>query len=197
VLRSPRLHLYVEDGRNFLLQTPLQYDIITTDATHPSNSSSWALFTQEFYRSVAARLAPGGVFMQWLPFHSLREADYQAILRTCQSVFPHATLWYTGGSHTLLVVTPERLTGERLAEQLRGVADNPIVLGDLGPPALLRAFWIMDEDALAGYAGPGPVVTDDHAFFLPDNTDTYRILDMMQALLARDGRYPVSTTGDE
>ncbi|MEZ4714348.1 MAG: hypothetical protein R3A44_44620 [Caldilineaceae bacterium] len=35
---------YVEDSRNFLLQTPDQYDIITTDATHPVNTSSWALF---------------------------------------------------------------------------------------------------------------------------------------------------------
>ena len=40
VLRSPRLHTHVEDGRNFLLQTPYRYDIITTDATHPSNTSS-------------------------------------------------------------------------------------------------------------------------------------------------------------
>jgi spermidine synthase len=54
VLRNPHLHSHVEDGRNFLLQTPYTYDIITTDATHPVNSSSWALFTQEFYQSVQA-----------------------------------------------------------------------------------------------------------------------------------------------
>jgi len=93
VLRSPRLQTYVEDGRNFLLQTPHRYDIITTDATHPVNTSSWALFTQEFYQSVGDHLTDDGIFMQWLPFHNLLEEDYQTILRTFQQVFPHATLW--------------------------------------------------------------------------------------------------------
>ncbi|UCC63766.1 MAG: fused MFS/spermidine synthase, partial [Anaerolineae bacterium] len=105
VLRSPRLHLLVEDARNFLLQTDEQYDIITTDATHPSNASSWALFTREFYELVQGRLSSDGVFMQWLPFHSLIESDYQAIIRTFHDVFPHASLWYAGSSHTFLVST--------------------------------------------------------------------------------------------
>jgi spermidine synthase len=188
VLRSPRLHLYVEDGRNFLLQTPLKYDIITTDATHPTNSASWALFTQEFYQSVSARLAPGGVFVQWVPFHSLREEDYRTILRTFQNVFPHATLWYTGGSHTLMIATAQPLDRETLVRSLSTLATKPMAAADLGSPFQVFSYLIMDAEAFRAYTGPGPIVTDNNAFFLPDNDDNYRLLSMMQSLQARATR---------
>lgn len=182
VLRNPRLQIHVEDGRNFLLQTPLIYDIITTDATHPVNSSSWALFTQEFYQSVRARLSADGVFVQWLPFHNLLEPEYQKILRTFQAVFPHATLWYTGGSHTTLVATPTLLTEEGLRALLQQAADQPTLTTDLGPAAALRAYWIMDEDDLRTYAGDGPLATDDTAYFLPEDHDNERLLQMLTEL---------------
>ncbi|MEZ4861686.1 MAG: fused MFS/spermidine synthase [Caldilineaceae bacterium] len=185
VLRSPYLHTHVEDGRNFLLQAHGRYDIITTDATHPVNASSWALFTEEFYRSVQQRLSEEGVFMQWLPFHSLTEAEYQQILRTFQHVFPHATLWYTGGSHTLLLATPQRLTRADLQSALQAAAAHPQLNDDLGSVAAIAADWIMDEDALRTYAGPGALVTDDNAYFLPQSQDTARLLQMMVDLAAK------------
>jgi spermidine synthase len=185
VLRSPRLHLRVEDARNFLLQSNEQYDIITTDATHPSNASSWALFTREFYELTRQRLSPGGVFMQWLPFHSLTEADYKAIIRTCRSVFPHTTLWYTGGSHTFLVATPQPLTEETLTTLLAHAGDNSIVQADLGSPAVIRGYLAMDEDTLGDYVGPGSLVTDNNAFFLPSNAETMKIMSTLQAVVGQ------------
>jgi spermidine synthase len=185
VLRSPRLHLRVEDARNYLLQTDEQYDIITTDATHPSNASSWALFTREFYELVAQRLSPDGVFVQWLPFHSLRETDYKTILRTFHTVFPHATLWYTGGSHTFLVATPQELAEEALVTVLIRTVDNQIIVDDLGSPFVILGYWVWDEGELTIYAGSGPLVTDNDAFFLPSNVDTDRILATMQAAVGQ------------
>ena len=79
VLDSDRLRLHVEDGRNFLLRAEASYDIISVDATHPANASSWALFTSEFYQLIESRLAEDGVFMQWIPIHGVREDDYRDI----------------------------------------------------------------------------------------------------------------------
>lgn len=185
VLRSAHLNLYIEDARNFLLQTDQQYDIITADATHPTNASSWALFTQEFYTLVDQRLTPDGVFVQWLPFHSLLEEDYKAIIRTAYSVFPHLTLWYTGGSHTFLVATSEPLTEETLAVILARANENPTVLDDLGSAAVIRSYLAMDEATLADYAGSGPLVTDNNAFFFSTNAETEKIMSFMQRLVRR------------
>ena len=185
VMRSPQLHTYVEDGRNFLLRTPHHYDIITTDATHPVNTSSWALFTNEFYESVANRLTADGVFLQWLPFHNLREQDYKRILRTYQHVFPHATLWYTGGSHTLVLATPEPLTRERLVAAFVAAAANPTVVTNLGPPVTWPAYLVMDETALRAYVGDARLTTDNDAFFLPYDLDNMRIMQTMQQAAVR------------
>lgn len=185
VLHSPRLHTYVEDGRNFLLQTPHRYDIITTDATHPVNTSSWALFTREFYLLVADRLTDDGVFIQWIPFHNLREADYKRILRTFQSVFPHTTLWYTGGSHTLLLATTQPATADWLRDQLSAVADNAIVQQDIGPVPSLLLLLAMDEESLRTYVGAGALSTDNNAYFLPHDEDNALIMQHVQEAVAQ------------
>ena len=165
VLAYPGLQIAIEDGRNYLQRSDERFDIITADATHPINTSSWALFTREFYTLVRQRLADDGVFVQWVPFHDLAYEDYRAIIRTFQSVFPHTSLWYTGGTHSFLVATPQRLTRADIAAldagiQAAGIAD------DLGG-AQLASDFLMDEDGVAAYATGAPIVTDDTAFFIP------------------------------
>lgn len=185
ILQYPELRIHVEDARNFLLQTDRQYDIITTDATHPSNSCSWTLFTVEFYRQVRQHLAPDGVFLQWVPLHSMAIADYLSILRTFQSVFPNATLWYTGGTHTLLLATPEPLTESALEAALQAVYDNSAVLEDLGEPDKISRYWIMNSDQLREFAGRGNIVRDNDAFFLPINAEMQQLIGVIQLAAIR------------
>jgi spermidine synthase len=166
VLDYPGLNIAIEDGRNYLLRSDERFDIIAADATHPINTSSWALFTREFYMLVRQRLAGDGVFVQWLPFHDLSEPDYRDIIKTFKSVFPHTSLWYTGGTHSFLVATPQRLTRAdvlALDAQIKasGVGD------DLGDGQQLASDFLMDEDTVAAYTGQAREVTDDSAFFIP------------------------------
>ncbi|ABU56647.1 fused MFS/spermidine synthase [Roseiflexus castenholzii] len=174
VLDRPGFQITIEDGRNYLLRSAERYDIITADATHPINSSSWALFTFEFYTMVKSRLTDDGVFVQWLPFHDLSERDYRDIVCTFQRVFPHTTLWYTGATHSFLVATPRPLTRDQvlaLDVQLRQSAAG----ADLGDGRLLAADLIMHEEEVAAFAANGRIVRDDRAFFIPA-MDRERIL---------------------
>jgi spermidine synthase len=166
VLDYPGLKITIEDGRNYLMRSGEQFDIITADATHPVNSSSWALFTSEFYGLVRQRLASDGVFVQWLPFHDLSSQDFRDIVKTFQSVFPHTSLWYTGGTHSFLVATPRPLTraevlalGPRI--EAAGIGD------DLGDGQKLASDFLMDAGAVARYVESAQLVTDDSAFFIP------------------------------
>jgi spermidine synthase len=166
VLDRSGFQITIEDGRNYLLRSTERYDIITADATHPINSSSWALFTHEFYVMVRDHLADDGVFIQWLPFHDLSERDYRDIIHTFQSVFPHTTLWYTGATHSFLVATPYPLTRDQilaLDAQLRGSAAG----ADLGDSRLLAADLIMHAEEVDAFAAHGRIVHDDRAFFIP------------------------------
>jgi spermidine synthase len=166
VLDYPGLHLTIEDGRNYLMRTDERFDIITADATHPINTSSWALFTRDFYSLTRQRLADDGVFVQWLPFHDLSSQDFRDIIKTFQSVFPHTSLWYTGGTHSFLVATPQPLTRAQvlgLDAQIKaaGIAD------DLGDGQKLAGDMLMDEGAVAKYVDGAQIVSDDSAFFIP------------------------------
>jgi len=166
VLDRSGFQITIEDGRNYLLRSTERYDIITADATHPINSSSWALFTHEFYTMVRDHLSDDGVFIQWLPFHDLSERDYRNIIHTFQSVFPHTTLWYTGATHSFLVATPYPLTRDQilaLDARLRGSAAG----ADLGDSRLLAADLIMHAEEVAAFAAHGRIVHDDRAFFIP------------------------------
>jgi spermidine synthase len=166
VLDDPRLAITVEDGRNFLLRSSETYDIITADATHPIYTSSWALFTREFYTLAKGHLAPDGVLIQWLPFHDLSQRDYRAIIATFQSVFPHTTLWYTGATHSFLVATPRPLTEADVLALDAQLRTGPAG-ADLGDGARLAADLLMEEAEVAAYAAGGRIVTDDTAFFIP------------------------------
>jgi spermidine synthase len=166
VLDYPGLKITIEDGRNYLMRSDEQFDIITADATHPVNSSSWALFTREFYGLVQQRLASDGVFVQWLPFHDLSSQDFRDIVKTFQNVFPHTSLWYTGGIHSFMVATPQPLTRAEvlaLGPQIEaaGIGD------DLGDGQKLAGDFLMDEGAVARYVESARLVTDDSAFFIP------------------------------
>ena len=167
VLDSDRLRLHVEDGRNFLLRTEASYDIISVDATHPANASSWALFTSEFYQLIESRLAEDGVFMQWIPIHGVREDDYRDILRTVWDIFPNMVLWSTGSTHSYVVATREPMSSAVMQSVLTRAAANPTVVRDLGPPEAIAGYVAMAEGDLTRYIGRGPVITDNDAFFMP------------------------------
>ena len=122
VFHDPRFHFHNDDGRNYLVTTNKQYDLIIGDSTHPRAYDSWILYTEEFYRGIKKRLAPGGIFAQWVPvLGSMRGELFRIHLNTFRTVFPNATFWYVYGSdQAFFMATPEplMLDTERLQAKL-------------------------------------------------------------------------------
>lgn len=110
MLRDARLTLEYNDGRRLLARDETLYDIIQADAILPEASHSGLLYSAEFLEQVRARLAPGGLYVQWAP--SARSAE------TFAAVFPHALLLVPGG---VLVGSndPIPFDRERLAARFR------------------------------------------------------------------------------
>lgn len=59
VLDDPRVALKIEDGFAFIRNSTEQFDLIVLDLTDPGGPST-KLYTRDFYRACAARLAPLG-----------------------------------------------------------------------------------------------------------------------------------------
>jgi spermidine synthase len=158
------VRVIVDDGRNYLLTTDRNYDVITGDATHPTSTDSWVLYTRDFYELCRAHLNDDGIFVQWLPFHGMHVDDFKTVLRTFHAAFPHATLWRTN-NYAIMVGTTQPLSVDvdvlskkfdrlKVRESLDEV--------DLGTPIDVLSCFLFDEVSFAGYVGEGPINTDDH-----------------------------------
>jgi predicted membrane-bound spermidine synthase len=67
LLRSPRSHVVIDDGRRFLERSAGQYDVIAIDPPPPTQAAaSSLLYSREFYFVVKQRLRAHGIFQQWV-----------------------------------------------------------------------------------------------------------------------------------
>src|SRR5262249_36792342 len=130
----------------------------------PSAAGVVNLYSSDFYRLAASRLAPGGIFAQWWPLHAQNDEDSRSLVRSFLDVFPHASLWTTELHEMLLVGSLSTMTLD--PERIRRRFGEPAVreaLAEVGvaSPAALLATWVTDRAGLERYAGGAPPVTDD------------------------------------
>lgn len=108
VLKDPRVETLVADGRNHLYATTERFDVIIGDLFVPWHAGTGYLYTEEHFRGVSQRLAPGGLYAQWLPPHQMSVAELRMIVATFLAVFPGAELWLSNpdprGMGTLALV---------------------------------------------------------------------------------------------
>ena len=93
VLEQPGVELVLDDGRRYLGASRAQYDVIISDLFVPWHAGTGNLYAREMYHIVRQRLAPDGLFCQWLPLYQLTHEEFDMIARTFLGVFPHASLW--------------------------------------------------------------------------------------------------------
>jgi len=165
VLRDPRVHIILDDARNFLLATPNTYDLIISEPSNPWIAGVATLFTDEFYREVRARLAPAGVLVQWVQAYSLYAEDLRMVLTTLLAHFPQVTAW-RGESEDLLLLAqtdPKPLTLDRLRRlwSFPGLQTDYKALS-LHKPEGLLAYYLLDDPDLRNLVGQTARNTDDH-----------------------------------
>lgn len=93
VLDDPRARIHHGDARFWLAGATGAWDVIVTDLQVPWASQAGYLYAVEHYREVARRLAPGGIFVQWIALWQVGAADLTLIADTTRAVFPTVTLW--------------------------------------------------------------------------------------------------------
>jgi spermidine synthase len=165
VLNAPNVRLIVSDGRNHLLVTDEVYDVITSEPSNPWISGMTNLFTKEFFGIVRGRLAPGGIFCQWINLYDLSPEDLRMVLRTFHDVFPTMSAWLLGTSDLLLLGGEPAETLD-LARMHACFAQSGIQedLRADGIPShwSLLSLFLTDGDGAIAAAGPGRRVTDDN-----------------------------------
>ena len=164
VLSDPRLHIIFDDARNFLLTSRKQYDLIVSEPSNPWIAGVATLFTIEYYAAVRQRLAPGGMFVQWVQSYSLAPADLRMIIGSIAPHFPEVTLWRAEGPDLLLLgrTEPSLLQFTRL----RSLWQEPAIRRDfealdVRQPEGLSAYYLLDAAGVRRLAAGSALNTDD------------------------------------
>jgi spermidine synthase len=167
VLDNPKVHVWLGDGRERLLTSRERYDIVFSEPSNPFRAGVASLFSEDFYRAVAERLAPGGLFLQWLQGYEVDPQVVRTAVATLGHAFPAVESWELQGSDLLLVASArpvahdvDRVRRRALEEPFRSALWNVwgvegaegFYAGFIANPALSRAF-VRQED--------GRINTDD------------------------------------
>lgn len=175
VLNQPNVRVRVDDGRNFLLLSGEQFDVITADIIQPIHAGAGNLYSREYFSLVRNALKPNGLALQWIGHRP--PTQYRLIMRTFLDVFPNATLWLDGN---LMVgsVQPLRLDPATLASK-RSDPQTAAALDEVGLTSfdILRSWYVAGPGEMRRFVGPGPILTDDHPMMeyhlsLPVDTQT-------------------------
>jgi len=105
---DPRVTVHHGDGRNYALVDDGHYDLVGMELSSIWFAGASNLYSREFYRLIRARLAPGGIFQQWVQLHHVYRRDFATVVGTLRSEFPHVALFY-GGGQGILVASEEPL----------------------------------------------------------------------------------------
>jgi len=164
VLRDPKLHMHVDDARDFLLTSRDKFDLIISEPSNPWIAGVATLFTDEYYAAVRAHLAPDGNFVQWVQGYSLDPADLRMVLATVFRHFPETTLWHVQGVDFMVLARldtrPMNFNRMRQLWQNTGLREDFAPL-ELHHPEGILAYYLLDDEAVRKLGTGSVLNTDD------------------------------------
>ncbi|MEM8835291.1 MAG: fused MFS/spermidine synthase [Planctomycetota bacterium] len=172
---APRLRAVSADARRYVRAADDRYDVIVADLFHPGRDGAGNLYTREHFEAVRARLAPNGLFCQWLPTYQMDGEVLRTVVRTYLEVFPHTEAFICHfnaatpmlglvGSQTELAWAPGWTSVPMRDPSLREALEVSAITGDLD----LFGCYLADRAQLEAWAGEGPINTDDRPVVIFD-----------------------------
>jgi len=162
VLKDPRVHTVIADGRNFLLTTSNRYDAIISEPSNPWIGGLASLFSVEFFQLARQHLKHDGIMLQWVQGYSLRPDDLRMIVKTFRTAFPATSIWNTSPGDFLLLGrrTPTPFDLGLVESRFSRIRSERLELRIQGWAGMLGYFMLGEENAEQFSEGAG-LNTDD------------------------------------
>jgi len=168
VMTSPRLAVYINDGRHHLkLQPPRTYDLVTLEPPPVATAGVASLYSEEFYQLVRSRLKRGGYLTQWLPAYQVPAETTLAMVRAFIDVFPASVLLSGYRGELILMGTRGRTIAVDPMAALTRMHATPALQADLehsflGTLTDVIGTFAASADTLARATASTAPETDDH-----------------------------------
>lgn len=107
-----RSKIIIEDAKVYIASTKKKYDLIISEPSNPWVSGVASLFTQEFYRFVADKLTPPGLFVQWLHVYENNTALVYSIIKALDPYFKDYHIYAPNAGDLVLIASVNRMMPE-------------------------------------------------------------------------------------
>jgi len=166
IISDPRVNIVVNDGRNFLLTSRQNYDVISVDLNWPQTSGSGSLYTKEFYEICRSRLNGDGILVEWINKGFIPTQYLQIIIRTLQQVFPYTSIWWTHRqAHLLLVASkaPLKIDFQLLTHRMNHLPiQRDLAEVNLEDPAAFLSYFIAGGEDLVEFTRGSSIINTDN-----------------------------------
>ncbi|MDQ7052152.1 MAG: fused MFS/spermidine synthase [candidate division KSB1 bacterium] len=167
LFRDFRVRIIADDARNYLLGSREQFDVIIGDLFTPWHAGTGSMYTVEHFQQARSRLAPKGIFVQWLPLYQLTPQSFYTIAKSFAEVFETVTLWRADFS---FVKATAALVGQSAGAKLQHDAllqNVRYILSTRNDPSsenqhhMAGLFYMGNLQALGAHLSNVPLNTDD------------------------------------
>jgi predicted membrane-bound spermidine synthase len=170
LLRNPKGHIIIDDGRRYLNRTREKFDVIIIDPPPPVEAAgSSLLYSEEFYAMAKAHLKPNGILATWFP--GADPVTAQAILRSLVNSFSFVRCFHSIGDLGVhMLASPEpiaNLSAEQVAARIPAAAGTDLL--EWASSRDLAGYLeqvLSNEIRIEGALNPNPHIriTDDHPY---------------------------------
>ncbi len=153
----PKLKWSIADAYRVLSNSPEQYAVIVSEPSNPWVTGVEKLYSQDFYRLVSEKLAPRGIYAQWLHIYDMSLDTIGMVLNTYHSVFPHVRV-FSGGADIILLGSEHPIDQSHLGNLSQHINDtnSPLSLREVGFTTVghllaKEAWWPLEVFSQSGY----------------------------------------------
>jgi spermidine synthase len=129
---DPRAQVVIRDGRDYLANGKEKFDVIISEPSNPWVEGVGSLFTVEYYKQVANRLAPGGVASLWFHTYGLDCLSVKSVLKAAAEVFETIYVFKLGSDLYMLASNDsrEKFTLKPMPEEFAAMEQEMLDLTD-------------------------------------------------------------------
>ncbi|OGU04222.1 MAG: hypothetical protein A2085_08975 [Gemmatimonadetes bacterium GWC2_71_10] len=166
VLSDPRVRVVEDDARSALQLAGQPYDLIVSEPSNPWIAGVASLFTRDFFRIAAARLADDGIYAQWVQMYRVPPAVVAVVLANLKAVFPHVEVWYANPADLIVLGSRRPIVWDRnrvAALLAPGARTAPLFRDwlEVGEPTRLLGRFLLGEHGVALLAATAPFEHSD------------------------------------
>lgn len=190
-----RLKININDGRNYMMATNEQFDVITSEPSNPWQAGVCNLYTQEYFQVCHDRLKPGGIFAMWWQYNEVSSDNLSRVFSSLKKVFKHVVVFqvFTGDISALASDEPIKIDLDKVARALEDPKLKQTLAKYTGITCAedLPAKVCLSDESVSKIAAQFPPNTDDKNHIEFDVARTYE----QKNFSAQNGQWLLANAG--